>query len=264
MTDSQHKPDTQPPLSGEPAHHPHKGWVKWLAILMFFVVLIYDLGELVHIIREHEAAGSDSMFAIPEELSYHYDHCDYQLLFICGEVHTHEVVANLPGCDRTDPLTRAACVTTVEDRHYNFITDPAAAWRSWPLVGIVGTAILTAPRVPGALLYMLGKRWGESHLDFALGVFFTLAWITLIVLALRAKEHAFLWLSLMVVVGPYIITAIFWMLQHAFDGAAGLVQGIAGAIVSAIGIPGCVTVCCAHDFKEVAEIFKVGRHIPKG
>jgi hypothetical protein len=229
---------------------------------MFVIVAVYDFGELARIIQEHEAAGSESWFDITAELNYRYDHCDYHLLFFCRAA-SHEAVLNLPGCDRPDAATRFACTTEVDDRKFNFFTDPDAAWHSWPFVGMVGEAILTTPRIPDAVIYMLRTRWRKTRLDFGLGVFFALAWITLMVVALRAKEIPFLWFALMVVLGPYLLMAFFWILQRMFGSLAPEVRFLAAYLINLIGVPGCVTVCCAHDFKEVAEIFKLGRHVPK-
>jgi hypothetical protein len=110
------------------------------------------------------------------------------------------------------------------------------------------------PRLPDAIHHMLKLRWGLGHLEFSMGVVFTLAYITLIVLALRSKSNLkFLYFVLGIVYGPYLILGIFWILQHALLGAASGVSATAAFLISLLGVPGCLLTCIGHESESLVK-----------
>jgi hypothetical protein len=229
----------------------------WLAIVTFVVVSIYDAGELVKEMREHEAATSASVFAVATDLSARYNSCKYYLLFFCDDSST------IPGCDKATSLARAACKLS-DNGNFSAEQTSNSFWRSIPLVGLVAGAAITLPKIPDATIHMLKDRWGAGRLQFTVGLLFLFAWVALMVLALRRESpENLLWFAGAIVFGPYLLMGGFWLLQLIFDKAASGIDAIAAYVVSIVGLPGCVLLCTAHDAKEAAELIKAGRHIPK-
>ena len=220
------------------------------------VVLIYDLSEFVKEVRKHEGVTSASFFSVPAELSSRYNSCSYHLLFFCDTSEQN------PACQKGTSLERAACSMS-DNGNFTAAQPNHSSWSSIPVVGLVVGAVVTAPKIPDAAIQMLKNR-RDNHLQFTVGLLFLAGWIALMVLALRQESpQSLLWLAAVIVIGPYLLMAGFWVLQHVFDGAASGVDAAAAYLVSLIGLPGCIMMCTAHDAKEVAELVKAGRHVPK-
>jgi hypothetical protein len=229
-----------------------------VTLAVLFIVIVYNIGELLKTSGVAEAATNQSMFSIPAEMSDRYNSCDYKNLFFCEPKST-----DVPGCENLVGVDRATCILTDNGRADSGADQPSR-WASVPYVGVVLAAGEILPRLPDAVIHMLRERWGRGSLEFSLGLVFVLAYITLMVVALRQEGPLNLWLfALAVVFGPYLMLGVFWLLQKALAGAAAETTKIAAIMVSAIGLPGCLAVCIGHDFKSAAKVVgEIRRGIP--
>jgi hypothetical protein len=256
-------PNQSVKVSAAPPPTTHSGfrWSHWLAAITLVLVAVYDAGELVKQIRKHEDATSTAMFSMPSDLDARYIDCDYHWLFSCTpRPGSPEYIA--PGCENEVSWQQQTCTMAALGKNINADDSTHSFLQSIPLVGIVVAAIVRATQIPGALRDVLKQRYADGSLQFTVGLFFALAWIALMAVALRAKSpENLLWFALVVVFGPYLLTGVFWLLQHAFDTAASGVDAAAAYILSVIGLPGCILMCTAHDAKEIAELFKLGHKV---
>lgn len=231
--------------SGFSSHSIHR--IVTLGVL--FVVLFYNLGELLKTPQVTEAATNQSMFSIPAEISDRYNSCDYKYLFFCEPKST-----DAPGCENLTGIARSTCILT-ENGQAGSGADHPSRWASVPFVNVIVAAAEILPRLPDAVIYMLRERWGRGSLEFSLGLVFVLAYVTLLVVALRQESPLNFWLfALAVVFGPYLMLGVFWLLQQALAGAAAETSKVAAILVSLIGLPGCLAVCIGHDFKSAVKV----------
>jgi hypothetical protein len=220
-----------------------------VTLAVLFIVIVYNIGELLKRPEVEEAATNQSMFSIPTEISDRYDACDYKYLFICEPKST-----DVPGCENATGLARSLCIME-DNRQTEPTPDRWSKWESLPYVGVLIAAAEILPRLPDAVIHMLGERWDRGTLEFSLGLVFVLGYITLMVVALRQESPANVWFfALAVVFGQYLMLGVFWLLQKALAGAAAETSKIAAIMVSAIGLPGCLALCIGHDFKSAAKV----------
>jgi hypothetical protein len=219
-----------------------------VTLVVLFIVLFYNLGELLKTPGVADVATNQSMFSIPTEISDRYDSCDYKYLFFCEPKST-----DVPGCDNATGLARSVCILT-DNRQTGSAPDHSSRWVTLPYVGVLFAAAEILPRLPDAVIHMLRERWDRGSLEFSLGLVFVLGYVTLMVVALRQEIPANLWwFALMVVFGQYLMLGVFWLLQKALAGAAAETSKIAAILVSVLGLPGCLAICIKHDAESVAK-----------
>lgn len=228
-----------------------------VTLAVLFIVIVYNIGELLKTSGVAEVATNQSMFSIPTEISDRYDACDYKYLFFCEPKST-----DVPGCEDATGLARSVCILTDNGRAATSAEQPSR-WVNLPYVGVLIAAAEILPRLPDGVIHMLRERWDRGSLEFSLGLVFVLGYITLMVVALRQEGPANLWwFAIMVVFGQYLMLGVFWLLQKALAGAAAETSKIAAIMVSAIGLPGCLAVCIGHDFKSAAKVVgEIGRGV---
>jgi hypothetical protein len=220
-----------------------------VTLVVLFIVIVYNLGELLKTQGVAEVAANQSMFSIPTEISDRYNSCDYKNLFFCEPKST-----DVPGCENLVGVDRATCILT-DNGLAGTSADQPSRWASVPYVNVVLAAVEILPHLPDAVIHMLRERWDRGSLEFSLGLVFVFAYITLMVVALRQESPLNLWLfALAVVFGPYLMLGVFWLFQKALAGAAAKTTKVASMMVSTIGLPGCLAVCIRHDFKSAVKV----------
>ena len=229
-----------------------------MAIAALIFVMLFDMGELIKGVPI-ETIKDASMFAMPTELLERFDACDYKYLFFCDK----------------KPNTRNCESGRIEGPAHELngeipAAPPAESWWSKWLNGNAGFSFLpwakgmlmaaaTLPRLPDAFVYILQCRWRRGHLEFALGVLFVFAYITLMVVTLRRRTLAnLIFFSLVVVLGPYLVGAVFWLLQHALVGAASEVTATVGFLTTTLGLPACLVICMKHDAGTLTKLVRAG------
>jgi hypothetical protein len=238
------------------AAHVHHGGFHYLrigvTILVLVIAFIFDIGELLKQVNM-KAVANPSMFSIPSEITTRFKACNYNYLFFC-----ELKPAAAPCVDvRLSESEEAVCISVAVSQ----ANDGPPRLPSWISIPYLTTAIYAAvmlPRLPDAIHHMLKYRWGLGHLEFSMGVVFTLAYITLIVVVLRSKSTLkFLYFVLVIVYGPYLILGVFWLLQHALLGAASGVSASAAFLISLIGVPGCLLTCIGHESESIVKAVSV-------
>jgi hypothetical protein len=226
-----------------------------------FVLTFYDLAEAQKDLRENPNVreASAAMFAVPNEIQDRYASCHYRYLVACDTTPPPVVLPDLPQCRGLDPVRKQEC---------NLAADaatparPGIDWSRVPLVGIALTAIETVPHIPDAMTHVLVSRWRRDKIEFSVGLFYAFAWIAMMVVALRQKyPDNLLFLAIVVLAGPYLLEAVFWLLKWTFHSESAFVQYIAGKIVGVIGTWSCAVLALTHDVKEVHEGLRTTRRL---
>lgn len=239
-----------PPAS---AHRSRRFSISHIVTLVVLVLMIlYNLGEFLKSPTVEEIARDKSMFAIPSEMSERYKSCDYKLLFYC-EPKAEEIPE---ACKSLTGLARSGCILS-NNGHFDPAPARASGLMSFPFIAIPAAAVITLPRMPDATIHVLRTRWNHGSIQFSLALVFVAAYVTLMVLALRSKEDAKLWIfATAVVVGPYLVIAAFSLLQHLLSGASATTEKFAAFMVSGLGLPACLLVCIRHDAESLLKTVK--------
>jgi hypothetical protein len=246
--------ETKNAAPGSPNKPGHSAWriphMVTLVVLAF--VIIYNIGELLQTPKVEEVVKDQSMFAIPSEMSDRYNSCDYQYLFFCGPP-----ASSVPaGCEALAGLQRATCILTNNGKAGS-APHRVPSWTAIPVVNVLIAAVVILPRLPDATIHMLRTRWQRGSLEFSLGLVFVIAYVTLMVVALRQEDSTNIWMFAAVVVGgPYLIIGVFWLLQHALAGASAGTEKFAAFMVSSFALPGCLLICIKHDAESLLKIAK--------
>jgi hypothetical protein len=234
----------------------HRGGLHYLkiglTILVLVIALVFDLGELLKQINMKTLANP-TMFSIPTEITTRFKACNYNFLFFCELKPAAKPCVDV----RLSESEEAVCIS-VATAPENDGPPRLPSWISIPYLTTIIYAAELLPRLPDAIWHMLKLRWGMGHLEFSMGVVFTLAYITLIVVVLRSKSTIkFLLFVLAIVYGPYVILGIFWLLQHALLGAASGVSASAAFLIWLLGVPGCLLTCIGHESESIAKAVSV-------
>jgi hypothetical protein len=246
-----------PQVSSEnPDAEPAKGYRGALyyarygvSILSLLVILIFDGGEFVKQFNMKTVANA-SMFSVPTEITTRFKMCNYKFLFFCELKPDVETCLN----PKMTEDQRDLCIANVTSPPLGAPAEETPWWAQNSYLKVILYSAVMLPRLPSAINYMLEYRWGLGHMEFSMGVVFTLAYITLIVVALRNKSTVKFWYFVLAVVyGPYLILGIFWILQHALLDAAAAVGACAAAVVYILGVPGCLLICMRHETEALAK-----------
>jgi hypothetical protein len=234
-------------------HHGGFHYLKiGLTIVVLVIAFVFDIGELLKQVNMKTVANP-SMFSIPSEITTRFKACNYNYLFFCELKPAAAPCVNV----RLSESEEAVCIS-VATAPENDGPPRLPSWISIPYLTTIIYAAELLPRLPDAIHHMLKLRWGLGHLEFSMGVVFTLAYITLIVLALRSKSNLkFLYFVLGIVYGPYLILGVFWLLQHALLGAAAGVSASAAFLISLLGVPGCLLTCIGHESESIVKAVSV-------
>jgi hypothetical protein len=215
----------------------------WLTFGVLGFVIFYNTGELLRTPEVVEVETNQSMFSIPAEMSDRYNSCNYKYLFFCEAKSTFI----LPECEKLSGLARSTCILTASGKK--------SIWASIPYVNVVIGAVELLPRLPDAVIHMLGKRRGRGSLEFSLAVLFVVAYITTLVVALRQQSPSNLYLfAFMLIVGPYLVLGVFWLFQYALAEASLGANKAAAALLTTFGLPGCLLICIRHDLRSLAKV----------
>ena len=200
-----------------------------LTLGVLFIVLVFNIGEILRTPKVAEVSTNQSLFAISKEISDRYNWCDYKYLFFCNP----KPAEVRPSCENLSGLARDVCVAQAQDAHVDvprrcenlsaleevfcIWTDNGRAeisasrhpyWASIPFIGIIYPAVEILPHLPDAVIYMLGQRWKLGPVEFSLGLLFVFAYVTLMVVAFRLDNRmALLIFASAVVFGPYLFNA---------------------------------------------------------
>jgi hypothetical protein len=220
----------------------------WLGLA---VLMCYNIAELLKTTGVRNLASDRTMFSIPEEMSARYQSCDYQYLFFCPRTKSASVP---PACANLTGLARSECILTDDGQ-------AAGALREVPWfvasVKMVLAAVVTVPRLPDATIHMVRDRWTRGPLAFSLGLVFVAVYITMMVVALRSKGPAQMWMfAFVVVAGPYLISGIFWLFQYALVGASLRAERFTAALAAGVGLPTCLAICINHDAGSLVKMAK--------
>ena len=252
--DTQDSRETKHAAPGAENKPGHSAWriphIVTLVVLAF--VILYNIGELLQTPKVEEVVKDQSLFAIPSEMFARYNSCDYQYLFFCGPQ-----ASSVPaGCEALTGLQRASCILT-DNGKAGSAPRRAPTWTAIPVVNVLIAAAVILPRLPDATIHMLRTRWRRGSLEFSLGLVFVIAYVTLMVVALRQEDSTNIWMfAAVVVAGPYLIIGVFWLLQHALAGASAGTEKFAAFMVSSFALPGCLLVCIKHDAESLLKIAK--------
>jgi hypothetical protein len=222
--------------------------VTWIGLA---VLMCYNIAELLKTPAVGKLARDQSMFSIPEEMSARYQSCDYQYLFFCPQTKSASVP---PACANLAGLARSECILT--DNGQAGDAPRAVPWFV-ASVKMVLAAVVTLPRLPDAIIHMLRDRWTRGTLALSLGLTFVAGYITMMVVALRSKGPARMWMfAFAVVAGPYLMTGIFWLFQYALAGATLRAEQFTAALAAGVGLPTCLAICINHDAGSLVKMAK--------
>jgi hypothetical protein len=223
-----------------------------VTIVVLVIAFVFDVGELLKQVNLKTVANP-TMFSIPSEITTRFKACNYNYLFFCELKPAAAPCVNV----RFSESEEEVCIS-VATAPENDGPPRLPSWMSIPYLTTIIYAAEMLPRLPDAIHHMLKLRWGMGHLEFSMGVVFTLAYITLVVLVLRSKSKIkFLVFVLAIVYGPYLILGIFWLLQHALLGAASGISAGAAFLISLLGVPGCLLTCIGHEGESIMKTVSV-------
>ena len=246
-----HLTDNTSPESGRRRGFLHsRSWkaVTWIGLA---VLMCYNIAELLKTAGVRKLETDQSMFSIPEEMSARYQSCDYQYLFFCP----HKKSASVPAaCANLAGLARSECILTDNGQAGGAPREVPWFVRS---VKMVLAAVVTLPRLPDATIHMLLDRRTRGPLEFSLGLTFVAGYVTMMVVALRSKGPARMWMfAFVVVAGPYLMTGIVWLFQYALVGATLRAEQFTAALAAGVGLPTCLAICINHDAGSLVKMAK--------
>jgi hypothetical protein len=240
------------PDSGERRGFFHTRTWKTVTWIGLAVLMCYNVAELLKTRAVGTLARDQSMFSIPEEMSARYRSCDYQYLLFCQQ----NLPSVPPACANLAGLARSECILT-DNGQAGGARRGSSSWLSVPYINVVVAAVVTLPRLPDATIHMLRERWTRGTLAFSLGLVFVVGYITMMVVALRSKGPAKMWMfAFVVVAGPYLISGLFWLFQYALVGASLRAESLTAALAAGVGLPTCLAICINHDAGSLVKMAK--------
>ena len=178
------KTDAGPPAKRRVFSFTIRGLVA-IAALIF--VMLFDMGELIKGVPI-ETIKDASMFAMPTELLERFDACDYKYLFFCDKKpNTRNCVTGRiegPAQELNGEIPAAPPPESWWSKKWlngnsGFAFMP---WAKGMLMAAVTLPVFLTPSFPSC------NVWHRGHLEFALGVLFVFAYITLMIVTLRQKN----------------------------------------------------------------------------
>jgi hypothetical protein len=228
------------PISRRREHH--FGVKSAVLLFALVVVIVNGFGELVEKVRDFSRRTdapnisphpSADVFDMAGEFTSEFERCEYRYLVVCDDKES------IVGARDLARASEHASSTSI-------ITDV-------PQVAVVLAAFQMLPKLPDAAIHMLRDRWRRGPLEFWAGVLFVLVYVSLIVTTMARKwPWGLIVGSLVVLYGPYLTSALFWLLRY-LEQAAGALGPLFVYTVLALGVPACILITLTHDIHSLGE-----------
>jgi len=210
-----------------PRRRPNRLW-PIVSFVVLLVVLAADerdgFSRLADLDRGiADAVGSVSIVSLYDDYTHRFATCDYQWLVLCQE-------KPAIGLELYDAGAAASEAPTTGN---------------W-LAGAIGNI----PKLPDATFYVLGQRWSQGPIPFAMALLFLIGCIGFAVAAVRGEGN-----YVLALIAPIVVLVAMWILKHVFlflaDGALLFLE----ALILLGGIPAAIAGALkfAHESGEVKE-----------